>query len=117
MFFHDYIQTLHSRSNITLAVLPPSQDITLEARDFQLPLICNVKFDHLVSMLSDFSAGTVTFSSLLLISNLCGDTLTPSKYLCQHALLNLASIDDSSLNQVNCDGCNDSFLIPKSCYS
>lgn len=39
----------------------PSQDITLEACDFQVPLVCDVNFDHLTKVLSDFSIGTVTF--------------------------------------------------------
>lgn len=43
--FHDYIWVLHSRPTITRVTLHPSQDITLEACDFQLPLVCGVNFD------------------------------------------------------------------------
>lgn len=91
----------------------PSQDITLEACDFQVPLVCDVNFDHLTKVLSDFSIGTVTFLpfATILISNQWGHTLTPSKYPAfhWHVLLNLASIDESSLNRLYCDGGKDFF--------
>ena len=69
MFFHDYIETVHSRLDITGVISHPSQAITQEAHDFQLPLFCDVNFDHAVKVLSDFS--TVQFLSppLLLISH------------------------------------------------
>lgn len=46
MIFHNYIQILHSKFTITLMTMHPSQCITLEACDFQLPLVCGVNFDY-----------------------------------------------------------------------
>lgn len=41
--------------------MSPAQDIPLEAHDFQLPLICDVNFDHSVKALSDFSTVQLLF--------------------------------------------------------
>lgn len=61
MFVHDYIEMMHSRPDITGAIMHPAQDITPEAHDFQPPLICDVNFDHLAKVLSDFSTVLLLF--------------------------------------------------------
>lgn len=55
MVFHDYTEIIHSRLLITGVSLHPSQAVTLEAHDFQPPLVCDVNFDDSVKVLSDFS--------------------------------------------------------------
>lgn len=67
--FHDSVQIMHSRPDVTQVVLHPSQDVTLEAGNSQLLLVWDVNFDHSVKVLSDSYHVHLLFSPLLPISN------------------------------------------------
>ena len=73
----------------------------LEPNHIRLSLTGN-NFDHLVKVLSHFSAMyLLLFKFLLIISNMREDTKNPYKYPAakQNFLLNLASVDDACLIQ------------------
>lgn len=114
MFFHDYIQILHSRPTITWVTLPPSQSITLEACDFHLPLICGVNFDHwsgAVWLLHSYGY-LFPFAANKQSVGRCFNTKQIPCSSWKHNL-KLASTEDSLLNQLYYDDCS-GFYIPKS---